>query len=126
MISRMRERTGAIAMSLTDDEWEVLAQGLGQWGGAATLTDEWALALGFASRRHFEDQVTRLEEALNGREALTAQDWLRVIQATELVFINDVVGAGVEWSLVTRFTDENTVGLLRSIQEKWMSATYPD
>lgn len=54
---------------------------------------------------------------------MTPRDWLRVIQATELVFLSDSVGAGVEWS-VTRFTDGETVGLLRSIQEKFASAVY--
>lgn len=67
--------------------------------------------------------VEHLDESLAGRRPMTPRDWLRVIQATELVFPSDSVGAGVEWS-VTRFTDGETVGLLRSIQEKFASAVY--
>ena len=120
----MTEGADTTALDLTEDEWHVLLAGLGQWGGPTDLTDSWALALGFNSKQHFGNEVPRLERLLERRQPLQAQDWLRVIHATELVFINDMVGAGVEWSITTGFTDEDTVALLRSIQEKWMDAAY--
>lgn len=40
---------------------------------------------------------------------------------TEVVFASDVVGAGVEWEIVTRFSDEGTIQALRRIQRKLVS-----
>ncbi|WP_209560580.1 hypothetical protein [Frigoribacterium sp. PvP032] len=55
-----------IRVELTDDEREVLLQGLGQWGGPADLSDPMAVAMGFASRADFSVAARRLS-ALLGR-----------------------------------------------------------
>lgn len=74
-------------------------------GGPASLTNAWARALGFKSERKFSKEATRLRKSLTRRRPLAADDWLKVIQATELAFINDSVGVGLEWSIVTGLTD---------------------
>lgn len=117
-------RSDEIALDLTADEWDVLASGLREWGGPATLTEPWARAMGFDGVEHFWRKVDRLEQAIDDHRPLAADDWLRVIQATELAFISDAVGSGIEWSITTGLTDEETVSLLRSIQRKWMSAAH--
>ena len=37
---------------------------------------------------------------------------------TEVVFVSDLVGSGVEWETTTGLSDEVTIRLLRGIQRK--------
>lgn len=50
-------------------------------------------------------------------------DWARALFLTEISWACDLVGAGVEFELVSPFTDEEAVKLLRSIQRK-VSSSY--
>lgn len=38
--------------------------------------------------------------------------------ATEIVFASDVVGAGLDWPIVTGLRDDQTIALLRGLQRK--------
>jgi hypothetical protein len=44
---------------------------------------------------------------------LTQVDWARVLLATEIVFVSDLMGSGVEWPTTTGLSDESTI---RTIQ----------
>lgn len=105
-------------MDLTHDERLLLRYGLNQWGGPARCTDAFALAMGFNSREHLHEDLPRLIDALEAEAPLKGDDWRRVLLATEVVFISDIVGAGLDWSIVTGFLDEVSIQRLRSIQRK--------
>jgi len=59
-----------------------------------------------------------LREAVRQGEHLTREDWRRTLLATEIVFASDVVGAGMDWSITTGLSDEETIRVLRTIQRK--------
>jgi hypothetical protein len=66
-----------------------------------------------------------LREALRRGEHLTREDWRRTLLATEIVFASDVVGAGMDWSITTGLSDEETIKVLRTIQRKIGRALRP-
>ena len=103
---------------LSADERDLLREGLVQWGGPASLTEALAIAMGFAGVDDFFVQSNRLRGALENGEGLSNVDWTRALLATEIVFASDTIGAGVEWSTVTRFHDSETLVILRGLQRK--------
>ncbi|TDW17595.1 hypothetical protein [Kribbella kalugense] len=108
----------AVQVSLTTEERMFLLKGLGEWGGPARCTDQLAIGMGFEGRDHFHEAVARLREALQAGEPLSHEDWRRVLLETEVVFVSDVVGSGLDWSTTSGITDSDSIGLLRSIQRK--------
>lgn len=107
-----------VVIELSDDERGLLLCGLREWGGPATLTDAVAVAMGFVDRAEFWSERGRLASALEAGEALAPADWTRVLVATEIVFASDVLGSGVDWSSTTRFTDGESIAILRAVQRK--------
>lgn len=107
-----------VAIDLADDEREVLRCGLAEWGGPASCTDALAVAMGFQNVTDLFEQGRRLRSALVGGEPLSAKDWRRTVVATEIVFASDVFGSGVDWSITTGFSDEETIKILRRLQRK--------
>jgi hypothetical protein len=55
---------------------------------------------------------------------MTQRDWVRVVLATEIVFISDVIGSGHDWRHTTGLQDDETLRLLRSIQRKVPFGTH--
>lgn len=107
-----------VTVDLTDDERAVLRCGLLEWWGPARPTDALAAAMGFQDREQLSTHVGRLMAALDAGEALTTEDWQRVLVATEVVFASDVFGSGLDWPITTGFTDVETVAHLRAVQRK--------
>ncbi|WP_406067147.1 hypothetical protein OG372_00245 [Streptomyces sp. NBC_01020] len=103
---------------LADDEIKLLRRALAEWGGPAHCSDQLALGMGFADERDLLDQCRRLQLALTDDIPLAQVDWARALLATEIVFVSDLVGSGVEWSTTTGLSDESTIRTLRSIQRK--------
>lgn len=108
----------AVHVSLTTEERRFLLRGLGEWGGPARCTDQLAIGMGFEGLDQFDDAVERLREALKAGEPLSLEDWRRVLLATEVAFVSDVVGSGLDWSTTTGISDADSIGRLRSIQRK--------
>jgi hypothetical protein len=107
-----------IQVDLTPAEQDLLAQGLSQWAGPASLTDELARDIGFQSTQDLRRGKGReLRDALRLGKPLTRQDWLRTLLATEIVFVRDVVGAGTDWPFTTGLSDQETITALRAIQK---------
>lgn len=102
---------------LTDDEREVLREGLLQWDGPARMTDEVAAAVGFDSADAFYDDKEQIALRIE-RGDFSPLDASRALAATEIVFASDVVGAGVEWETVTGLSDVATLRTLRRLQRK--------
>jgi hypothetical protein len=105
-----------VDVEVPDDERELLIRGLAQWGGPARPTDVVARAIGFAGRDGLLREAERMRTALRERRPLAAEDWRRALAAVELVFASDVHGAGLDWQVVTGWTDEETIGVLRRLQ----------
>jgi len=103
---------------LSADERDMLREGLLQWGGPASLTEALAVAMGFRGVDDFFVQSHRLRGSILNGEGLSREDWTRALLATEIVFVSDTLGAGVEWSTVTRFNDSETLRVLRGLQRK--------
>ncbi|WP_331721612.1 MULTISPECIES: hypothetical protein [unclassified Streptomyces] len=103
---------------LTDGEIKLLRRALAEWGGPAHCSDHLAVGMGFADQHDLLDQCDRLRNALADDAPLTQVDWARVLLATEIVFVSDLMGSGVEWSTTTGLSDESTIRALRSIQRK--------
>ena len=108
-----------VPVDLTPNERYVLARGLTEWGGPASPTDELARAMGFRDVKDlWQGEGRDLRNALRKGEHLTREDWRRTLLATEIVFASDVVGAGMDWSITTGLSDEETIRVLRTIQRK--------
>jgi hypothetical protein len=69
--------------------------------------------MGFVDQRDLLAQCRRLRSALSDDMPLTQVDWARVLLATEIVFVSDLMGSGVEWPTTTGLSDESTI---RTIQ----------
>ncbi|WP_036725267.1 hypothetical protein [Patulibacter minatonensis] len=113
-----------IVVRLTADERAFLLQGLAVWGGPTAPTDAVARVVGYADVAEMDTGNDRLRDGLGRGDALTAEDWRRALVATELGFASDRLGAGIEWSIVTPFTDEQSVVLLRAVQRRISEAIH--
>lgn len=112
-------RDELIEVALEPEELSFLRRGLNEWGGPARCTEEMAMAMGFLGTEQFSEEVyARLLPALDARQPLSRVDWLRVLLATEIVFVSDVLGSGVEWHITTGLSDIDTLALLRGVQRK--------
>lgn len=111
---------GAVSASamLAEDEIDLLCRSLREWGGPARCSDQLAVGMGFSSARDLFGQCRRLSAALTDDVPLSAADWTRALLASEIVFVSDLAGSGVEWQTTTGRSDEATIRTLRSIQRK--------
>jgi hypothetical protein len=107
-----------VDIALTDDERRLLVCGLNEWGGPAQCTDEMAAAMGFDDCAGLRLQRRRLREAVTAGDPLTVSDWRRTLLATEVVFVSDVVGSGLDWRITTGLSDAESLVLLRQVQRK--------
>lgn len=105
-----------VDVALTDDERFLLTRGLVEWGGPARCSDAMAVAMGFADVQDLLRQGDRIVEQLDARLPLSRRDWLRTLLATEIVFVSDAIGSGVEWSVTTGLDDVRSLQILRSVQ----------
>ncbi|MYW09009.1 hypothetical protein GT034_11710 [Streptomyces sp. SID2563] len=103
---------------LAEGEVRLLRRALGEWGGPARCSDQLAFGMGFADARDLLDQCGLLGRALANDDPIKPVDWARTLLATEIVFVSDLVGSGIEWQTTTGFSDEATLSTLRKIQRK--------
>lgn len=107
-----------VAVELSADERAVLRCGLLEWWGPARPTGALAAAMGSKDTTQLSTEVGRLMAALDVEQALTPEDWQRVLVATEVVFASDVFGSGLDWPITTGFSDPDTIRLLRAVQRR--------
>ncbi len=121
-----RTTEGVMNLDLTTEEWWLLEAGLNEWRGPARCTDALAKAMAFASAKAFLAEIEeRLLPRLERRRGLTRPDWKRILIATEIAFVSDVVGSGLDWSTTVGLTDEETIALLRGVQRKILEGCAP-
>ncbi|WP_200903781.1 hypothetical protein [Microbacterium sp. GCS4] len=77
-----------------------------------------AVALGFEGTESLLRDGAHLAKRISDGEPLSREDWTRALMATEVVFISDVIGSGVDWISTTEYTDAETIQALRTIQHK--------
>jgi hypothetical protein len=118
---------GAVSASavLAENETKLLCRSLLEWGGPAHCSDQLAVGMGFLNVQDMLDQCRRLRTALKDDAPLDAADWARTLLASEIVFVSDLAGSGVEWRITTGLDDEATIRTLRSIQRKLAKVIRP-
>jgi hypothetical protein len=112
------EPTDILFPDLSERERKLLRWRIIDWGGPAHCTEEMAVAMGFNSVQDLFDSTDRLAEAIATGTPLTAFDWLRVLLATEIVFASSAMGSGLDWSITSGISDEESLLLLWSAQRK--------
>ncbi|MFL1897699.1 hypothetical protein ACJWDR_01165 [Streptomyces tauricus] len=110
---------------MTEQEDKLLTRALLEWGGPAHCSDQLAVGMGFAGARDLFDQCQRLRKALGEDAPLGAADWAGTLLATEIAFVSDLAGSGVEWSTTTGHDDAATIRMLRVIQWKLARTVSP-
>jgi hypothetical protein len=98
---------------------------LSEWGGLASYKPLPITILGVSDWAKFDPLTDRLATAITQHEPLSDLDWARALFLTEISWASDLVGAGVEFALVSN-SDEEAVKLLRSIQRKISSSSRAD
>jgi hypothetical protein len=107
-----------VDVDLSDAERWVLNRGLTEWDGPAHCTEAIAAAMGFASVRAVSAEGSRIADDLQSGQPLARRDWTRALLATEIVYISDVLGSGIEWPTTTGLDDVETLHVLRTVQRK--------
>lgn len=81
--------------------------------------------MGFASVVDLFSEGKRIGDAIRDHRPLARRDWARALLATEIVFASSYMGAGLDWSIVTGFSDVDTVEALRRIQRVLSRSQLP-
>ena len=102
---------------LADHEVALLRRALLEWGGRRCETPL-TVGMGFADAQDFLNQCRRLRKELAEDAVLGPAGWARTLLATEIVFVSDLAGSGVEWTMTTGRSDEATIRMLRQIRRK--------
>jgi hypothetical protein len=107
-----------LTVDLTDDERTFIWQAMYQWQFSASRKPFPYQVLGLSSWNEFAELTFRLAHAVTGGEPLTALDWMRVLYLTECSWASYVVGAALDFAIVTEFSDIDGLSLLRRLQRK--------
>ncbi|MBC9714852.1 hypothetical protein H9Y04_20075 [Streptomyces sp. TRM66268-LWL] len=91
----------------------------------ARCSDQLAVGMGFTDAQDLVRGTLKLRDALGEDAPLTPADWARTLLATEIVFVSDLAGSGVEWPTTTGIGDEETIVMLRLIQRKLAGTVRP-
>ncbi|CAM5683707.1 hypothetical protein MAUB1S_03971 [Mycolicibacterium aubagnense] len=123
--SRMRHeaQTGPV---LSGEQRRFLVSALSMWGGVASGHPPPIEALGYADKADFTADVARLCNQLGlDKPDLSTLDWSRIQFLAEISWASDLFGAGVEFELVSSFTDSEALTLLRSVQRAPVHTVKP-
>ena len=94
---------------------------LKQWRSVASYKPLPITMLGFSSWPEFDGAVEELRDTIERQQPLSELDWTRVLVLTEIALASNVLGAGLDFELVSSVSDTDAVELLRSIQRKLAS-----
>ncbi|MBW0013411.1 MAG: hypothetical protein JO059_09625 [Mycobacterium sp.] len=114
----MTSSSELVAVDLTQDERDFIRQALQQWESSAAGQPFPFQVLGLSTWGEFGEQTLRLERAITGCQPLTDLDWARVLFLTEVTWASDLIGSGLDFDVVTSFSDTEAVSLLRGLQRK--------
>jgi hypothetical protein len=90
------------------------------WGFNASHVPIPIKALGFLDEVHFSREIRSLEAQIEaGHEAsLTDTDLARILFLTEMCWASDIIGCGVEFSMIFGPSDAAAIGVLRGLQRR--------
>lgn len=108
--------TELVDIDLTDDERTLLCQGLNEYGGPIRNQVVMVRALGLPDQTAFDNVVDRILTAISRKEPLSRLDWARAVFLTEVSWVSNLVGSGLDFATSVR--DENAAPLMRAIQRK--------
>lgn len=117
MLTAMVEES-LITIELTERERKFIAGGLREWGGSASWKPLPIEAMGISDWDEFDALTDRLRAAVGRGEALTELDWARVLFLGEIIWGSSLVGAALDFEIVTGFSDAEAIAVLRSLQRK--------
>lgn len=107
-----------MTIDLTAEERQVLSRALHEWAGPAHCTEALAVAMGFGGVADLLAEGSRMRPLIRAGEPLSRRDWRRALISAEIVFASDVFGSGIDWSIATGLSDEETIQILRPLQRK--------
>jgi hypothetical protein len=107
-----------IAIDLTERERKFIVGGLREWHGSASWVPLPIEALGMSDWDEFDALTDRLRAAVGRGEPLTELDWARVLFLSEVIWGSSLVGAALDFEIVTGFSDAEAIAVLRSLQRK--------
>lgn len=82
--------------------------------------------MGLSEWSEFDVLTERLAQAVAGCQSLSVLDWARVLYLAECSWASSLVGAALDFSTVSGFTDTEALGLLRGLQRKIGGMKYAD
>jgi hypothetical protein len=107
-----------IAIDLTERERTFIADALYEWRGPAAWVPLPIEALGLTNWDEFDALTDRLRESILFSDPLIDLDWARALFLTEINWASCLVGAGLDFEIVTGFSDAEAITVLRSVQRK--------
>jgi hypothetical protein len=117
-VDSMTSSSELVGVDLTADKRDFIQQALEQWGLSAASQPFPFQVPGLSTWEEFGELIVRLEHAVTDCEPLTDLDWARVLFLTEMTWASSLIGAGLDFDVVTRFSDTEAVSLLRGLQRK--------
>lgn len=114
----MTDSLELVPVDLTEDERGFIEQALAQWGWSASDAPFPFQLLGLSTWEEFGGLIVRLQRAVAEGEPLTDLDWARVLFLTEITWASSLIGAGLDFAIVTRFSDIDGLSVLRGLQRK--------
>jgi hypothetical protein len=117
MLTAMVEES-LIAIDLTERERKFIVGGLREWQGSAGWTPLPIEAMGLSDWDEFDALTDRLRVAVGRGDPLTDLDWARVLFLGEITWASCLVGAALDFEIVTGFSDAEAIAVLRSLQRK--------
>ena len=85
---------------LSNEQRELLAEGLHQWGGPTRPNDALARVIGFNDVETMHAEGRRIRQQLCEGAALTKLDWQRALVALVVVWASNFYGAANDWENV--------------------------
>jgi hypothetical protein len=114
----MTGSTEVVAVDLSDRERNFIWHALGEWQNSAAWKPFPIEVLGLSTWNEFDELTGRLAHAVTDGQALVMSDWARVLYLTECCWASSLVGAALDFSVVTGFSDAEALGVLRGLQRK--------
>jgi hypothetical protein len=114
---------GPAGGGFTAAERQLIGSMCSAWGWNAHHVPIPIKALGFPDEIHFSREIrslaTRIEAG--GDASLTDIDLARILFLTEMCWASDIIGCGVEFSMIFGPSDTTAIGVLRGLQRKLSS-----
>jgi hypothetical protein len=115
----MTSSSDLVAVDLGERERKFIWHALHEWQNSAAWKPFPIEVLGLSNWNEFDELTARLALAVKEGRSLTTLDWARVLYLTESSWASSVVGAALDFSIVTGFSDTEGLSVLRGLQRKF-------